>query len=302
MFYLLGKSHPFMDADTGVNGGSVADSQDPDINTDINAGVNTDEGEGPDGGATDSEENADLASQKVVQTPEQNAAFAQMRRKADQAEREKEKTKRDLEIAKKYGVQYGIFSEEDIAAKFGQSHGINTLEEFESALQQQAAREAGIDPNLINQFVSTHPDVQKAREFMEQMIRQQTQAQLENELRELVEEYPELQLKTLADLQRLPNYDAIIEKAKKGNTLLEAYVLVNRKEISQKAKEQGAQQTIRNINSKSHLGTEKSGIQSQGKEVELSPEELRVWRAIGYTETEAKKRAAKYIKKKQRGD
>ena len=49
------------------------------------------------------------------------------------------------------------------------------------------------------------------------------------------------------------------EKAYKGMTLLEAYEAVNRAEIRKQAKEQGAQETIRNIGSKAHLGTEKSG-------------------------------------------
>lgn len=282
------KFHPFMDADTGVGGG-VADPQPtgPIEESTEPAGE-------PTGGEPGEESSsADPASQKQVQTPEQNKAFAELRRRADAAEQARQ---RDISIAKKYGKEYDVFSESDIAERYGQ-HGIKTLAEFEAALQREQARERGIDPDLINQLVSSHPDVQMSRQLKEELTQQQAQIQLNSEVEELAAEYPDLQIKTLADLQKISNYDAIIQKAQKGNTLLEAYVLVNHSEIRKQAKEQGAQQTIRNISSKSHLGTEKSGNQPQGKEVELSPEQLRVWKGMGYSDAEARKRASKYLKK-----
>jgi hypothetical protein len=131
----------------------------------------------------------------------------------------------------------------------------------------------------------------------EQLRQQQGQAILNTEVAELAEEFPDLKIKSIKDIQKLPNAEAILDKAKKGYSLLDAYRLINYDDIVTQAKEKGSQQTIRNIGSKAHLGTEKSGNTPTGKEVELSPEQLRVWTAMGYSEAEARKRAAKYLKK-----
>jgi len=286
--------HPMMDEEGGGTGGPAPQGTEGDV---AGGESGADGSQGTEGGSASP--TADPPSQ-TKHTPDQNAAFAEMRVKASAAERRAQEAEtsrqRDVGIAKKYGAEYGVFSESDIAEKYGQS-GIKTLADFESALQQQEAQKAGIDPNLINNLVSNHPTVQKANQFIEQMSQQQAQSMLNSEIAELAEEYPDLKLKTLADVKNLPNAEAVLAKAQKGYTLLDAYVSVNREEIRNQAREQGAQQTIRNIGSKSHLGTEKSGNAPQGKEVEISPEKMRVWKSMGYSEAEARKREAKYLKK-----
>ena len=278
---------PFMDElDSGGGGGEPAPSNTKPVGTDPT-------GE-PNSGVADPVTGADPASQKAVQTPEQNAAFADLRRSKEAAEKRaaevEAQRQRDREVARKYGKDYGIYSDEDVAAQYGKSHGISTVEEFEAALQKEEYKAKGIDPDLINELVANHPDIKAAKA-------QQGQAVINAEISELASEYPDLKVKTLADMQKLPNFEAIKEKAYKGMTLLEAYEAVNRAEIRQRAKEQGANETIRNIGSKAHLGTEKSGNMQPGKEVEVSAEKMRVWKAMGYTEAEARKKEAKYLKK-----
>jgi len=283
---------PMMDED-GAIGGAAAST---DTGTEgTQAGVDTGSETGTEGtqGSEGTQGGAEVATQ-TRQTPEQNAAFAEMRRKAEAAERKaadlETQRKRDQEIARKYGKEYGVYSDADVAAQYGKSHGINTVEEFEAALQKEEYKAKGVDPDLINELVANHPDIKAAKA-------QQGQAAINAEIKELADEYPDLKVKTLADMQALPNFEAIKAKAYKGMTLLEAYEAVNRAEIRQRAKEEGAQGAIRNIGSKAHLGTEKSGNQVQGKEVEVSAEKMRVWKAMGYTEAEARKKEAKYLKK-----
>jgi len=282
---------PMMDED-GAIGGAAASTETGTEGTqagELTGGETGTEGtqEGAQGGAE--------AATQTRQTPEQNAAFAEMRRKAEAAERRaadlETQRRRDQDIARKYGREYGVYSDADVAAQYGKSHRINTVEEFEAALQKEEYKAKGVDPDLINELVANHPDIKAAKA-------QQGQAVINDEIRELAEEYPDLKVKTLADMQALPNFEAIKAKAYKGMTLLEAYEAVNRAEIRQRAKEEGAQGAIRNIGSKAHLGTEKSGNQQQGKEVEISPEKMRAYKGMGYSEAEARKREAKYLKKK----
>jgi hypothetical protein len=277
---------PFMDEESSVGGGAAAPQG-------TESTAQTESTGEPTGGATGTATVTDPPSQ-ARQTPEQNAAFAELRRRSEAAERRvaevEAQRQRDREIARKYGKDYGIYSDDDVAAQYGQSHGLTTVEEFEAALQRQEYQARGVDTDLIDQLVNNHPAIQAAKQ-------QQGQVIIDREIAELAGEYPELGIKTLNDMRALPNFEAIKAKAYKGMTLLEAYEAVNRAEIRQRAKEEGSQQAIRNIGSKAHLGTEKSGNERQGKEVEISPEKMRVWRAMGYSEAEARKKEAKYLKK-----
>ena len=287
---------PMLDDESGVGGGAAA----PQGNEGTQAGVSTGSATGTEGtqGSEGTQSGTESATQ-TKQSPEQNAAFAELRRSKEAAERRaaevEAKHKRDIEIARKYGKEYNVYSDADVEAQWGKSHGIKTVAEFEAALQKQEQeaeyKAAGVDPDKLNKLIENHPAIQAAKA-------QQGQVVINSELKELSDEYPDLKIKTLADMQALPNFEEIKAKAYKGMTLLEAYEAVNRAEIRQRAKEEGAQGAIRNIGSKAHLDTEKSGNTQQGKEVEISPEKMRVWKAAGYSEAEARKREAKYLKKK----
>lgn len=293
------KLRPFMDADSGAGMGAAA-SQSSEGSTSSGESQSSSETGSSGAQSAPNTSNTDPASQKQAQTPEQNAAFAEMRRKSEAAEKKAQEAEaarqRDVGIAKKYGKDYGVYSEADIAEKYGHQ-GIKTMADFENAVQQQAAKDAGIDPNLVRQLAQSDPEFIELKQFVSQMKQQQTVSQLNSEISELASEYPDLKVKTLDDIAKLPNATAILAKAQKGYSFLDAYEAINREEIRNQAREQGSQQAIRNIGSKSHLGTEKSGNQPHGKEVELTPEQMRVWTAMGYSEAEARKRAAKYIKK-----
>lgn len=250
------KIHPFMDADTGANGGGVAVSQDTNANTDTSTDTNVDSGGNQNGGATDSNTNTDPANQNLAQTPEQRAFHAEARRRAEAAERkatEAERARqRDINIAKKYGKDYDIYSEADIAAKWG-AQGINTLADLEAAIQRQEAQNAGIDPELISRLVSEHPDVKKAREVAARQEAEMGQNLIKTELAELNKEYPDLKLESIQDIQKLPNFEAILAKAQKGYSLLDAYESVNKSEIRKQQADAARQATLNSVQGKGHL-------------------------------------------------
>ncbi len=195
---------------------------------------------------------------KAKQTPEQDRAYAELRRSKEAAEKRaievESLRKRDQEIARKYGKEYGIYSDEDVAAQYGQSHGIKTVAEFEAALEKEAQEAAykanGINPELVKQIVNQDPEF---RAMKEQFSQQQGQAVINAEIKELSDEYPDLKVKTLADMQELPNFEAIKAKAYKGMTLLEAYESVNRAEIRKKQADAAKQATLNSIQGKGHL-------------------------------------------------
>ena len=197
--------------------------------------------------------------------PELNAKFAEMRVKTDAAEkrandaeaqRDAQRTS-DREIAKKYG-QYGVYSDADVSEKYGKSHGVNTVAEFEAALQKeqqdQEYKDKGIDPDAMNKLIENHPAIQAAKA-------QQGQAAIGTEISEFSAEYPDLNIKTLQDMQALPNFDAIKEKAYRGMTLLEAYESVNRAEIRKKNSDSAKQAALNSIQGKDHVRGNGNGVE-----------------------------------------
>lgn len=194
---------------------------------------------------------------QTKQTPEQDAAFADLRRKAEAAERRaievETQRQRDIEIAKKYGKDYNIYSDADVEAKFGKSHGLKTVAEFEAALQREEYQSKGIDPDLINKIINEHPDVKKARELTARQEMEQGKQVLNSELSKLNEEYPDLKLEKIDDLIKLPNSEEIYKLAQHGYSLLHAYEAVNKDAIRKQQSEAARQSTLNNIQGKSHV-------------------------------------------------
>lgn len=187
------------------------------------------------------------------QTPEQNAAFADLRRKSEAAERRaaelETKYQRDIDIAKKYGSQYGIYSDVDVASKYEKSHGIKTVAEFEAALQRQEYESKGIDPDVIKKIVDDHPDIKKAREANEAAEKSRQDRYLVDSFNELKTEYPDIK-----DVEDVPS--EVWKKWQGGTTglsLMDSFYLVNRKEIMAKQTDAAKQATLNNIQSKNHV-------------------------------------------------
>lgn len=175
---------------------------------------------------------------------------------------------------------------------FAKKYGFQTFEEMEAYQQQQEAEQQrqaylqqGVNPDLINQLVSNHPDVKMAK-------MQQINAQLDADFAELKKEYPESGLKTLADLAMLPTYGDICEKIKRGYSLTDAYASANRAELRQKTTAAAKQKALNNINSKQHLNTEGDGA-GETNDIHIPDDTMQMYLDMGMD----KKAAMKYHKK-----
>jgi len=251
--------------DSGA-GGDVATPQETtstestESNTDTSTEQSTESTEpiaGQSEGTTDAPTEVDT---KPKQTPEQDRFFAENRRKLEAAERLVAETKaqhqRDIEIAKKFG-QYGVFSDADVAEKYGKSHGIHNVQQFEEALRREEYQAKGIDPDMVKKLVDEHPDLQAAREFKQAAIRAQEDSFLVNSFDELTKEYPEI--KGVADVPL-----DVWRKWKNGSTgltLNEAYLVVERKNIEARKVEAAKQATLNNIQSKDHVRGNGKGVE-----------------------------------------
>ena len=299
-------------ADTGA-GTSDADESDSNI-------VVRDTGDGEaDSGDVDQNEDDEVPGAVKGQSAEANKAFAEMRKQAEAAKREVQKAREDA-IKQR---------DADIAAEFGDSLGIFTWDQYKSAIareKQQKSEQArqqqaelpkqlyadliakGYDPKVAESIadgLATKLELQALKQEreadkkanQEQQTRQQQEAQKEKTAKQIMADHESLSKKYGELVPALDAMDdATIELMKQGIPLKAAWLSAHEDEVIEYAKGNGAKKMAKNVSSKAHLQSEKSGAGSFGKEVDLSPEQLRVWRAMGYNDKEARKRAAKYAK------
>jgi len=201
----------------------------------------------------------DKPVEKPVQTPEQNAEFARVRREA-------ETKAKDAVISEMYG----------------ESHGIHTYAEYQAALAKQQAEaerakfqeENGIDPDALKpvfqQWKESDPDFQELKAIRAEKNQTKALTDLNSELKDAG---IDLQIKDLSDseLLKLPNIDKILEQVQKGHTLADAFFLANKKDIISRQAQTAQQEAIKKIAAN---GESSPGSLSAGGESDFISQEL----------------------------
>lgn len=178
---------------------------------------------------------ATATQDKPVQSPEENAKFAAVRREA-------EARARDAVIAELYG----------------ESHGIKTYADYQRAIAEQQAEaervriysETGIDPDALKpvfeQWKQSDPDIQELKAIRAEKNITQAITDLNNELKDAG---VDLQIKDLSneELAKIPNIDKVTELVQKGHTLADAFFLANKKDIISRQATKAQQDTIKKI-------------------------------------------------------
>jgi hypothetical protein len=253
------------------------------------------------------------------QSAEANKAFADMRKQKESAEKAVQKARndvqkqRDSDYAKRFGDSHGIFSEQQYWAAMDREQ----TQKAEQAKQQQVELPKqlyadlianGYDPKVAESIadgLATKLELQQLkqesaadkRKQQEQQTKQQQDVQREKFAKQIETDHEALSKKYGELVPALDAMDeATIELMKQGIPLKAAWLTAHEDDVIEFAKNNGAKKMAKNVSSKAHLQSEKSGAGSFGKEVDLSPEQLKVWRAMGYSDKEARKREAKYVK------
>lgn len=195
------------------------------------------------------------AEEVEVETPdfknEQNAAFANMRRRAE-ADAMAKANARIANICK--GHTHPVTGKP-----------ITTIDEYEDALfhqerlrREEELRERGIDPSLINRAIEQSPLLRQAQAVIEQNNQVQAEMKLQNDFEEIKRLDPSI--KQFADI---PNMGAIQQMVTFGGMdLVSAFKVANFDNlVAQKAA--GAKQSaINQMKGKSHM----SGVDSLSNE------------------------------------
>ncbi len=230
------------------------------------------------------------AGQKGKQDAETNAKFAKLRRETD--EMRNQLKSRDSWVETNFGSQ-----------------GIHTFEQYQAAIETQKDTQAaetrkkraeelrglGIEPELIDSLIESHPQVQMLQRENAQLRRNREDEALVKQFAELAGEFPDIKDPKDIDADTWRKLNA----AKGQLTLLEAYTAVHVKDVLANARGAGEQDAVARLAGKDHLKSEKSvGKAGDEIEVHLTDKQLETWATFGYDEKTARARERKRIKER----
>lgn len=208
---LISRPYQTPDDGAGASGGAAAGGNDPGA-ADPGANPSASPAEGdpapadPEPGAKDGDPANPQPAQKQVQSQEDNAKFAAIRRETEQKAK-------DAVIAEMYG----------------KSHGIYTYADYQKAVQEQQRRQEaeqkGIDPDFYNEFQSVKDELnsykrektllQQETELTNDPVKGQLYGQWKDDVKSIASQY-NVDLRTAFTLvleERLP--DILSQNAKK---------------------------------------------------------------------------------------
>lgn len=250
---------------------------------------------------------------KKEQSPEVNAAFAEMRRRNEALEREIARRDADIEDLKSYRQQQVQEQlqrqQQDIKTKPAQvaqqTYQQLIQQGYDDAVAREVANARGAAVEADLKFQSLQGKVsglesqtkqqqeQAAKQQQEQTAKQIFQS-WEADRKALKEEYGDLVPDNFTNLDPV-----IVQSLKGGVPFKQAWTAANIDKVVDLAKGKGAQKAVKEINSKAHLDSEKGGGSGVGKQIHVSDEKLQVWRALGYSDKEARQKEARYQRQKR---
>ena len=233
----------------GIEGEEVQEAADP--ATKDNVGANEQEAAEPAGeshveeGAETEQKPSDESSHHV-QTDEENARYAAMRRKAEADAEKRMNAELDKSIAS-LGLTDPYTNKPITNHAEMQAYRQRFVEEQRKEMQEKA----GMSPEDYQRFVDSLPEVQAGKAAQQKVMDLEIRAKIDSQMREIQMISPEI--KSMEDLSKLDNFDKLYDMVGKGYELADAYKVLNYDRLTAKAAEAAKQQALNSIGGKNHL-------------------------------------------------
>lgn len=159
------------------------------------------------------------------QSKEENAAWKQMRQEKEQAAQEAAQIKRDLNFARQYGKEWDVFTEEDVATKYG-SQDITTWEQFTEAVEEH---KRSSDPDEYYKELGKKAEQEKQQSKQKQnneTLKQKAFQEIkEKHISDFVnhKEYSQIVNKWTSGEENMPQ--EVMDAMNNGSSLIHAYEL-----------------------------------------------------------------------------
>lgn len=206
------------------------------------------ETEGGETEPTETESVTEEAAEPQPQSPEVNAAFADMRRRMEAAER------KAAEIDSMYAKQFGGYKNPETGQPIKSAADYMEAMAAQERIQaRQKLQESNIDPNLIDNLIANSPAVRQAQAATAELNNYRAQQKLEADYKEILALDPSLN--GIDDILNDPSMPLMTEKVAQGMSLVDAYKIVNFDRVFNSKEAAIKQQTINQVKGKNHLST-----------------------------------------------
>lgn len=231
----------------GIEGEEAQEVADP--ATEDTVGENEQEPAAPAGESQDGAETEQKPSDESshhVQTDEENARYAAMRRKAKADAEKRMNAELDKSIAS-LGLTDPYTNKPITNHAEMQAYRQRFVEEQRKEMQEKA----GMSPEDYQRFVDSLPEVQAGKAAQQKVMDLEIRAKIDSQMREIQMISPEI--KSMEDLSKLDNFDKLYDMVGKGYELADAYKVLNYDRLTAKAAEAAKQQALNSIGGKNHL-------------------------------------------------
>ena len=204
------------------------------------------ETEGEETEPTEAESVTEEAADPQPQSPEVNAAFADMRRRMEAAE------KRAADIDAMYAKQFGGYNNPETGQPIRSAKDYMDAMAAQERLQaRQKLQENNIDPSLIDNLIANSPVVRQAEAQMAELTNMRAQQEVERDIAEVLKLDPTLTSKDA--IMNDPSFPQVLEKVRSGMRLVDAYKLVNFDRLSSSKTAAARQAVVNQVKGQAHL-------------------------------------------------
>ena len=180
------------------------------------------------------------------QSPEVNAAFADMRRRMEAAER------KAAEVDSLYAKQFGGYKNPETGQPIRSARDYAEAMLAQQRVQaRQQLQQNNIDPSLIDNLVANSPVVRQAQATMAELTNMRAQQEVDRDIIEVLKLDPSLNSKD--DLMKDPSFSMVIDKVRSGMSLVDAYKLVNFDRLSSSKTAAARQAVVNQVKGQAHL-------------------------------------------------
>jgi hypothetical protein len=197
---------------------------------------------------TENEGANEEVTEPQTQSPETNAAFANMRRQNQELTRRLQET--DAMFARQFGKYTNPETGQPIRSAQDYYEAMAAQERMNAREQMQ---QNGIDPTMIDNLIANSPAVRQAQAATAELNNYRAQQKLEADYKEILALDPSLN--GIDDILNDPSMPLMAERVAQGMSLVDAYKIVNFDKVFNSKEAAVKQQTINQVKGKNHLST-----------------------------------------------
>lgn len=219
--------------------------------------------EGPETETTTGENETEEPAEPQPQSKETNAAFANMRRQLEAAQREK------AEIDAMYAAQYGKYTNPETGQPIRSARDYyDALAAQERVNARNEMQQKGIDPSVIDNMIANSPAIREAKAATAELNNIKAQQMMEEDFKTVLSIDPTKS--SAEDIINDPSYSAVVDYVSKvpGLRFSDAYKIVNFDRLSKSQTAAAKQSAINQVKGQSHLSTG-GGITTGSSEEEI---------------------------------